>query len=190
MSFCKEIYDEIHESEKAPLTKNIIKEYLTNCFKDYVHKLPETLGMDFWNIVRICELKEWNKTSESSYNSTSVFIKEVADIFKKEVLPRYTDEILIACIVPDDWYGNPIENDKVGISKFITNVLGGLRPFVEYVSSDNFKASLINPSKFLEEFIDFSKGITKEHQRISFKFKYQPVIDKLNLKKNSWGKSF
>lgn len=164
---------------EIPFTRDEMEEYLSHCFNND-SKLIQGVDDKFWHCYRLCRVKDWIKSSSNSWSGTEKIINKNKEKFLYEIVPLYLDELLVAIVNPESFYGRDKNSNKVGIDKDSPiNLVGSIQDFIGYLESKKLNDKLAKPSIFKDEFIRFAIEFYAHKNYIDFKFSFSPILKKL-----------
>lgn len=166
--------DELLMTDSKTLKKDEIRQFVIHYFRNYA-STTNTQGDRFWYLFNCCKFINYTTIDGMRYEDKKEFQKEAKEIFK-EFIVKDLDNFLMDFIDTQSFYNRKGNNDnKVFLSTTIPIIFGSYDNFEKLLKSQKFKNSLVRPSLFLDEFLQFMKEMKKADPT------YKTIIPDVNL---------
>ena len=130
--------------------RNELIEILVQHFAEYV-KSSDSFTGDFWSYYRGCRI---------SYDNNSHTLHSKAKELFKEFMIKDLDSVLINLFSTQSFYNRNSKNNKIGLyESMIIAVFGSYDSFEKFLNSKKTQESLIKPTFFLPEFLNFLQDL-------------------------------
>ena len=165
--------DDNYDDKERGVSREDMEIFLIMYLKKYLDSVV-CLDYNVWTLFHNCNIVIWESGSRKN-NYFPQAKKLLIEFMKKDL-----DSFLVEFVKPQDFYMSSPEDNKVGLSLSIKNIIfGSYEDFIKHIQSEEFLDSLSQPSEFYDEFLRFAKEFVYKGEVIEFDFTYQPIIDKL-----------